>query len=442
MLLGLAFVLVGFAGAFAAIETAMTRASRSEAGKLQQEGRRGAGALVVVLDAGPPAVNTAIFLRVALEMVSAVCVTLAVESWIDPWWLVLLVSGLITVVASFVLAGVSPRTLARQHPMPVALAIAPILRVATVVLAPVAKLLVMFGNAVTPGPGFRQGPFASEDELRELVDIASETDVIEPDERRMIQSVFEIGETRVREVMVPRTHMVTLHAGTALEDALQMFLRSGFSRIPVIGDAGIDDPLGVLYLKDVARRLHSGYPGNETMLVERAMRPPYFVPETQRVESLLRSMQGHLRVGDDPHQTQNSGHVALVVDEYGGTAGIVTIEDLVEEVIGEISDEYDRETPQVEAIDEDSYRVSARLHIDDLAELFDIEIDEDEVDTVAGLLGKELGTVPIPGSTATCHGLVLTAEGLVGRRNQVASVLVHRAPVDRRDRHEHRHSHE
>ncbi len=440
----LAVLLVAVAGAFASMETAMVRVSRQEASRLAAERRRGAADLVIVLDEGPRAVNAAIFLRVACEMAAAVCVTLAVGSWLPRWWSALLIAAALTSIASFVLAGVSPRTVARQHPMGVALALAPLLRALTVLLGPVAGLLVLLGNAVTPGRGFRNGPFTSEDELRELVDIASETDVIEADERRMIQSVFEIGETRVREVMVPRTDMVTLPAGTSLETSMGVFLRSGFSRIPVIGDEGIDEPLGVLYLKDVARRLHSGHLGNESMPVERAMRPPFFVPESQRVDSLLRVMQGHLRLGEEAEEARQgqpttgqlaqvqgrSGHVALVVDEYGGTAGMVTIEDLVEEVIGEISDEYDREAPAVESLGPDAYRVTARLPIDDLADLFDLEIEEDEVDSVAGLLGKELGTVPIPGATATCHGLVLTAEGLVGRRNKVASVLVHRARQD------------
>lgn len=422
----LAIVLLAVGGALAAVETALFRVSRSDVTRLAHDRRAGASALLAVLDSGPRAVNTAIFLRVAFEMGAAVCAALAVQSVVHTWWAVLLIAGTVITAASFVLAGVSPRTVGRQHPLGVALKMAPTLRAATVLLAPLAQLLVLLGNAMTPGRGFRHGPFVSEDELRELVDLAGEADLIEAEERRMIQSVFEIGETRVREVMVPRPDMVVLPMGVSLEESMGVFLRSGFSRIPVIGEGGVDDPVGVLYLKDVARRLHSGHEGNETMQVERAMRPPYFVPESLRVETLLRQMQGHLQTVADDHSTGPSGHVALVVDEYGGTAGLVTIEDLVEEVVGEIADEYDRDAPVVEDLGPDSYRVSARLPIDDLADLFDIEIDEDEVDSVGGLLAKVIGSVPIPGSSGESHGLVLTAEGLVGRRNQVASVLVHR----------------
>jgi CBS domain containing-hemolysin-like protein len=439
LLITIAILLTAIAGGFASAETALVRASRSEAVRMAGEGRRGAAALVWVLDNGGPVVNVAVFLRVLCETAAAVCTALAVETWEQRWWMVLLIATALMAVASFVLAGVSPRTVGRRHPVRVSLLLAPTLRAVTRLLGPLAGLLVRTGNAFTPGRGYPQGPFANEGELRDLVDIASEADVIEADERRMIHSVFEIGETRVREVMVPRTDMVTLDEGTTLEQSLPTFLSSGFSRIPIIGDRGLDDPLGVLYLKDVARRLHSGHEGNESMPVERAMRPPFFVPEMQSVESLLRQMQGQRNVQShalheghqhpQPH-TGQTGHVALVVDEYGGTAGMVTMEDLIEEVVGEIADEYDRDQPVVEPLGDRGYRVSARLPVDDLGELFGIDLDDDEVDTVAGLLAKSLGRVPIPGSTATVHGLTLTAEGLVGRRNQVASVLVHTVADD------------
>lgn len=409
----LAIVLVVLAGVFAAAETALVRVGRSDAARLVAEGRRGAGPLATLVENGASSLNVAIFLRVTCEAAAAVCVALAVDAFVQRWWAVLLVATAVMAAASYVVVGVSPRTIARQNPEQVGLAVAPTLRAGTRLLGPVARLLVVVGNVVTPGRGFRQGPFASEDELRDLVDLASESEVIEAEERRMIHSVFELGDTIVREVMVPRTDMVTVEQGTGLEDAMHLFLRSGFSRIPVIGES-TDDPLGVLYLKDVARRLHSGHPENDEMAVERAMRPAVFVPESKTVDSLLREMQG------------DAAHVALVVDEYGGIAGLVTIEDLVEEIVGEIADEYDRDPPQVEPLEEGTYRLSARLPIDDLAELFDVEIDEDEVDSVGGLLAKAIGRVPIPGATTTVHGVVLTAERTEGRRNRITSVLAHR----------------
>jgi CBS domain containing-hemolysin-like protein len=417
LFIALAVVLVGLAGVFAAAETALARVGRSDAARLVAEGRRGAAPLAVLVEGGASSINVAIFLRVTCEAAAAVSVALAVDVFVQRWWAVLLVATAVMAAASYVAVGVSPRTVARQNPEQVGLFVAPALRAGTRLLGPVARLLVVVGNVVTPGRGFRHGPFATEDELRDLVDLASESDVIEAEERRMIHSVFELGDTIVREVMVPRTDMVTVEQGTGLEDAMHLFLRSGFSRIPVIGES-TDDPLGVLYLKDVARRLHSGHPENDEMAVERAMRPAVFVPESKTVDSLLREMQG------------DAAHVALVVDEYGGIAGLVTIEDLVEEIVGEIADEYDRDPPQVEALEEGTYRVSARLPIDDLAELFDVEIDEDEVDSVGGLLSKSLGRVPIPGASTTVHGIVLTAEQTEGRRNRITSVLAHRSEHD------------
>ncbi len=422
LLVVLGVVLVALAGLFAAAETAMVRVSRVDAAKRKAEGRRGAAALVRVLDDPAPVVNVTIFLRVAAEAAAAVCVALVVDTQVQRWWVVLLIATAVMGSLSFVLVGVSPRTVARQHPERVALLMAPVLRAVTTFLGPIARLLVVIGNAVTPGKGYREGPFASESELRDLVDLATESEVIEAIERKMIHSVFELGDTLVREVMVPRTDMVTVECGTPLEKAMRLFLRSGFSRIPVTGD-GVDDPLGVLYLKDVARRLHSDHPENATLVVERAMRPPVFVPESKPVDALLREMQGE------------SAHVALVVDEYGGIAGLVTIEDLVEEIVGEIADEYDRGAATVESLDDGVFRVSARLSIDEMAELFGVEIEEDEVDSVGGLLAKTLGKVPIAGSAARVAGLELTAERMEGRRNRIATVLVTREqePTTRSD---------
>ncbi len=417
LLVVLAVLLVGLAGVFAAAETSLLRTSRAEAARLVADGRHGAVALLALLDNLVTAVNVTIFLRVTAEAAAAVCIALVVDHWVSRWWVVLLVATMVMGSLSYVLAGVSPRTVARQHPERVGLLVAPVLRSVTTFLGPVARLLVLVGNAVTPGKGYRHGPFASESELRDLVDLASESRVIEAGERKMIHSVFELGDTVVRAVMVPRTDIVSVDTGTTLHDAMTVFFQSGFSRIPVLGN-NMDDPLGMLYLKDVARRLHSGHSENGTLGVERAMRPAVFVPESKTVDSLLREMQ------------RDAAHVSLVVDEYGGTAGLVTIEDLVEEIVGEISDEYDREPPQIEHLQDDIYRLSARLPIDEMAELFGVEIEEDEVDSVGGLLAKVIGKVPIPGTTATVGGLVLTAERTEGRRNRITTVLAHRAPQD------------
>jgi CBS domain containing-hemolysin-like protein len=278
-------------------------------------------------------------------------------------------------------------------------------------------LLIRIGNAVTPGKGFREGPFATQVELRELVDLAEQRGVVEHDERDMIYSVLALGKAIAREVMVPRTEMLWVDEHNNAEEALRIALRSGFSRLPVIGRT-IDDVLGVVYLKDLVRRIQSD---GEQVPVASVMRPASFVPESKHVDDLLREMQAART------------HIAIVVDEYGGTAGLVTIEDILEEIVGEITDEYDVERPPVERLDEDRIRVSARLPVEDLGELFGVELYAEDVETVAGLLAQALGRVPIPGATAVVNGLTLEAEGTTGRRNRIDAVLVTRHVAGRGD---------
>jgi CBS domain containing-hemolysin-like protein len=351
------------------------------------------------------------FVRVVCESFAAVSVTFVCFDTFDRRWVALVVAAGVMVVVSFVLVGVSPRTLGRQHAEAVALASSPLLVGLARVLGPLARLLVLLGNAVTPGKGYRDGPFADEAELRDLVDLAGETELIEADERQMLHSVFELGDTVVREVMVPRTDMLVIDKDRTLRQAMSLFLRSGFSRIPVVDD-GPDDVLGVLYLKDVTRRVHADPSAEKAVTVTEVMRPAQFVPESKPVDDLLREMQ----------QLQN--HVAVAVDEYGGTAGLVTIEDILEEIVGEITDEYDREEPGVERLENGTVRVRSTMHVDELGELFGRELDDEDVDTVGGLLSKVLGRVPIPGATAVVDGLELIAERPAGRRHRIATVLV------------------
>ncbi|WP_432494827.1 hemolysin family protein [Kineococcus gypseus] len=413
-LLLLALALVVAAGLVAAAEAALGGTSRRRARELEADGRRGAGALLRVLDSAAPVLTVCTLLRVVLETLAAVCVTVVAATWFDAWWSVLLVAGLGMSALDFVLVGVGPRTLGRLHAETVGLLAAPVLGPLSRLLGPVAHGLVLVGNAVTPGRGTPHGPFASETELREIVELAGETGVVEAGEHRMIHSVFELGDTRVREVMVPRTDVVSLRRGTGLHEAEDLLLRSGFSRAPVVGEDA-DDVLGVLYLKDVARRFHDDPAAARATAVEDVARPAVFVPDSLPVDDLLKRMQ------------RDTTHVAVVVDEYGGTAGLVTIEDAIEEIVGDIADEYDRGAPDVEALEDGGYRVSARLAVDEVGELFGLEIDEEDVDTVGGLLAKTLGEVVVPGSAAEVHGLRLQAESRGGRRNRVRTVLVQRA---------------
>jgi CBS domain containing-hemolysin-like protein len=419
-LLVAAAALVAVAGVLSAADAAINRVSRVSVDAYEREGRRGAVALRAVLSDPARYVNVALFLRAVGRITAVVLVTVVALDVFPDRWQAVLAAASVMVVVDYVVVGVAPRTLGRQHSARIALVTVPtVYRLATV-LAPLTKVLILIGNALTPGKGFRDGPFASEAELRDLVDLAEERSLIEADERQMIHSVFELGETLAREVMVPRTDMVFIERHKTLRQALSLGLRSGFSRIPVIGD-NEDDVVGIVYLKDVTKRAFDHRESESTQKVESVMRPAFFVPDSRAADELLRDMQA------------SRTHIAVVVDEYGGVAGLVTIEDVLEEIVGEIADEYDtEEVPLIEQLDDGRLRVSTRLHVDELADQVDVEFDEellDDVDTVGGLLAKLLGKVPIPGAWVEVDGVRLDAESATGRRNQVGTVLVSRSAV-------------
>ena len=405
-----AVVFVLLAGVLACIEAALSRVSRVRVEELVRAERPGALRLQAVLSDPPRSLNLLLLLRTALELAATgVAVDYALDR-VDGARAVVLAVAVMTVV-SYVFVGVAPRTIGRQQAEGVALRGSGLALALTRVFGPLPRLLILLGNALTPGKGFREGPFASEAELRDLVELAQERGVVERAERDMINSVFELGDTIVREVMVPRTDILTIERGKTVRQALNLALRSGFSRIPVVGE-NADDVLGVAYLKDLVRKERQENGG--AARVEEAMREPVFVPESKPVDELLREMQAAL------------GHIAIVVDEYGGTAGLVTIEDVLEEIVGEIQDEYDREAPPVEDLGDGTCRVTARLTVEDLEQLYSVELPHEDVETVGGLLAQALGRVPIPGATAELGGLVLVAESAKGRRNRIGTVLVRR----------------
>ncbi|MBP3079953.1 hemolysin family protein [Streptomyces sp. CHA1] len=418
-----AVLLVVVAWLAACAEAGLARVSSFRAEGAVRAGRRGSARLAQVAEDPTRYLNVALLVRVACEMAAAALVTYVCVERISVTWEALAVAIAVMVLVSYVAVGVSPRTIGRQHPLNTATAAAYVLLPLARIMGPVPKLLILLGNALTPGKGFRQGPFASEAELRALVDLAEKEQLIEDEERRMVHSVFELGDTLVREVMVPRTDLVSIERYKTIRQALTLALRSGFSRIPVTGESE-DDVVGVVYLKDLARKTHISRDA-ETELVSTAMRPAVFVPDTKNAGDLLREMQ------------QQRNHVAVVIDEYGGTAGIVTIEDILEEIVGEITDEYDRELPPVEELGEGRCRVTARLDIGDLGRLYGLEsYDDEDVETVGGLLAKALGRVPIAGAGAVVplpdgRALRLTAEDSAGRRNKVATVLVE--PLDQHE---------
>ncbi|WP_344173565.1 hemolysin family protein [Pilimelia columellifera] len=406
--------LVILGGVFAMSEAALGAVSPARAAVLAREGARGAAALHAVAVDVVRHLNLLLLLRLLCELTATTLVALvAVDTFTAGWRAALITAGAMTVV-SFIVVGVAPRTIGRQHAYVVGRIFAPAVRWLGRVLNPLASLLIVIGNAVTPGRGFREGPFATQVELRELVDLAEERGVVEHGERQMIHSVFALGDTIAREVMVPRTEMVWIESDKTLRQALTLFLRSGFSRIPVVGE-GVDDVQGLLYFKDVTRRVNAG--GGDDLLVPELMREATFTPESKPVDDLLSEMQA------------TRTHLVVVIDEYGGTAGLVTIEDILEEIVGEITDEYDVERPPVERLADGAVRVTARLPIEDLGELFDVDLPADEVETVGGLLAQQLGRVPIPGATATVGGLRLVAEGTTGRRNRIDTVLARREEV-------------
>jgi CBS domain containing-hemolysin-like protein len=391
--------------------------SKARAEEFLREERRGAKALSLIMADRARYTNLLLLLRLSCELTATVLATIVARAEFGTDWPVPLVTILIMIVVCYALIGVGPRTLGRQHFNTVALAGARSVRLLGRLFNPLAAMLTLFGNAITPGKGLRDGPFASEVEIRELVDMAEQRGVVEHDERQMIQSVFELGNTIAREVMVPRTEIVFIERGKTIRQGLALALRSGFSRVPVIGE-NLDDVVGVAYLKDMARRAQDPERAKTTM-VDEVMRAVSYVPESKQVDDLLREMQAA------------RSHIAIVIDEYGGTAGLVTIEDILEEIVGEITDEYDVERAPIERIDDDTARVTARLAVEDLGELFGVELpDRDDVETVGGLLAEALGRVPIPGASAVVHGLELTAESVGGRRNRIDTVLVRRVPEE------------
>ncbi|MDR5693411.1 hemolysin family protein [Agromyces indicus] len=409
LFLAAALVLVAFGGLMAAVDSAISVSSRADLVEMSV-GARAERSLRAIADDAGAHVNAVNFMRILAETTAAVLVTLAFASFLDDVWLVLLVSALIMTAVSFVLVGASPRSVGRAHASAVLRLSAPLIRFVRVLLGPLADALVALGNRVTPGR-VRFAGVASEEQLLSMVDEATELEVLEQGDRELIHSIFAFGDSLVREVMVPRTDMVTIDRSAHLPQAMALFLKAGYSRIPVV-DREADDVVGVLYLRDLARLGFERPIDDETLTVDDLTRPANFVPDSMRADALLRQMQ------------LESNHLAIVVDEYGGIAGLVTMEDLIEELVGEISDEYDRDSAQVEELMDGRFRVTARLPVDELGDLFGLDLEDEDVDTAGGLLAKELGRLPQPGDRASVSGLVLEAERTEGRRKRIATILV------------------
>jgi CBS domain containing-hemolysin-like protein len=413
-----AIALVFLGGLFAAIDAAISTVSMARIEELVRDERPGAVGLSKVMAERPRYINLVVLLRIACEITATVLLVAFLYEDLGLEWGLVASAALMTVI-SFVAIGVGPRTVGRQNAYSIALATAIPLQAISVLLTPISRLLVLLGNALTPGRGFRNGPFASEIELREVVDLAQQSGVVADDERRMIQSVFELGDTPAREVMAPRTEMVWIESDKTAGQATSLAVRSGHSRLPVIGE-NVDDVIGVVYLKDLVQQTYYSTNGGRDKLVSQLMRPAVFVPDSKPLDELLREMQ------------RDRNHMALLVDEYGAIAGLVTIEDVLEEIVGEIADEYDHdEVAPIEDLGDSTYRVSARLPIEDVGELYDVEFEDDlDVDTVGGLLALELGRVPLPGAEIESHGLRLRAEGGHDHRGRVRVGTVLISPIE------------
>jgi CBS domain containing-hemolysin-like protein len=400
VLIGLLLLVAAFS---AMAETAVSRVGRAKAHHLHQEKRRGAAALVRIVEDPAPFLNIVLLLTLLCHITATVLATvLAIRIADDAG------EAIATVVMTlliFVFAEVVPKTYTVQRTDRAALFMAPPVLWLGRILRPLGRALIGISNAVMvllPGHGLPKGPFVTEDEIRHMVDVAEEEQEIEEEERELIHSVFEFGDTVVREVMVPRPDMICLPADTAFNVALKTIVDAGYSRIPLY-EGDTDNIVGLLYAKDLLKRVHESRNDTKVSTLGRA---PTFIPEQKKVSELLREMQ-----------TQHV-HMAIVVDEYGGTAGLVTIEDLIEEIVGEIVDEYDKEEPLVEPIDEETIRVDAKMPIDEVNELLDVELPHEEWDTVGGLVFGLTGRVPVVGEKVRFDSIEFKTERVTGRRIQ------------------------
>jgi putative hemolysin len=399
-------VLFVLAAVLSLAETGFLRMNRVRAIALEEEGRKGAGRLARMLEQPERTINSVTLMALACQVVTANLLGILIGRKAGVGYVALGV--VLNVVVFFVLAEAAPKTWAVQHADQAALRTSGFLWFLTRFppLRWVVRALLGFVNVVLPGKGLREGPFVTESEIRQMADVAAQEEAIETEERELIHSIFEFGDTVVREVMRPRPDLIAVEVDATVDEAITTAINAGFSRIPAY-DETIDNVVGLVFLKDLAARATVGE-GNEP--VANVLRPAHFVPESKRVAELMRQMQ------------KEKFHMAVVVDEYGGTAGVVTMEDLLEEIVGEITDEYDIEEPQLERLGDGTLRVPGRTPIDEVNEELDADLPDDEWDTVGGLVFNTLGHVPAEGECVTFGGYEFCAERVQGRR--IVSVTV------------------
>jgi putative hemolysin len=400
-------VLLGLAVVLVAAEEALTRTSPVRVESLSETSPLRVARLVRMLEEPEAVINPLRLIVLMVQLTETTLVAVLANRFLA--WPLLLVAVAANVCVVFVVAEAVPRTIGILRADRTALALArPIDLLAHFTpIQLLAGALISITNWVVPGRGLRKGPFSSAQELIALADAAVEDDVLEQDERDLIESVIEFGGTVVREVMVPRTDMTTVDRDLTVAQALEVSSAAGFSRVPAVGE-NIDDVVGLVYVKDLIRAELDGRPDQP---VNTLLRPSRFVPETKKVSELLKEMQ------------QEKFHMAIAVDEYGGIAGLVTLEDLIEELVGEIVDEYDVEEPLVERLRDGTLRVDARISIDELNDLAGMELPEGDWDTVGGLVFDRFGRVPAVGDTCDVNGYSLRVERLQGRRITRVKIL-------------------
>jgi CBS domain containing-hemolysin-like protein len=384
----------------AVAETAFTRMSRIRALTLEEEGSRAAGRLATMLERPEQTLNVVLLLVLVSQLTSASLLGALLERSFGSAGLI--VGVVLQIVVYFVIGEVAPKTYAIQNPDRAALRVSGFLWAITNFppLRLLSRGLIGLANVLLPGKGLKQGPFVTEEDLRTMADVAADEDAIEREERRLIHSIFEFGDTVVREVMRPRPDMIAIESTETIETAIETAIEGGFSRIPCYEET-TDNIVGIVYLKDLVHRARAGS-GQQPVKV--AVREAVFVPEQKRVAELLREMR-----------TQKF-HMAMVVDEYGGTAGLVTLEDLLEEIVGEIVDEYDTEEPRVERLSGGGIRAPGGTPIDELNEALGVELPDTEWDTVGGLVFNLCGHVPEAGESVRFQGLEFRTERVEGRR--------------------------
>ncbi|HLR56583.1 MAG TPA: hemolysin family protein [Beutenbergiaceae bacterium] len=402
----LAFLALGAIAASAVLsagEEAGRAVTKAAAADAVAEGKKRADVVAHLAEDSHLPVRATAYIRLVLEMTGAVSLTLIALTVFHRWWSVLLAAIIVSALVMLLVVGVSPRSFGRRNPVAVLRFVGPFMLTLARFTAPVRKL--------RRNRSEEEEELTEDEELQAMVDRVAESADIEDDEREMLHSVFELSHTIVREIMVPRTDMLTLHYEESVEDALTLFVRSGYSRIPVIGE-NVDDLRGVMYLKDTLRYTWHNSEKSGTA-VHQLMREPVFIPEMKLVDDTLADMRA------------TGVHIAIVFDEYGGIAGLVTIEDILEELVGNLTDEHDPTEPDVEPLP-GGFKVPARYPLSELGELFGMDLDEEDVDSTGGLVAKALGHVPILGAVAHWNGLRLEVVEMFGRRRLLHTVAVTR----------------